>query len=119
MCPGLWFHEEFRDLFGSSDVPVRFRTIVLVARPVESRAGFGVSVLPIAPFSLPPGPKWNRMDRILTFTIFVVLTVMVVFWSTGLNQIGYRFHQIICHWYSGFLMRSRELSGGLNALMLS
>jgi hypothetical protein len=60
--------------------------------PFVTADPFGMSVLLVSPWLLFVRPqRWHRLDSLLAINMAVTILVLLSWWSTGSNQMGYRF----------------------------
>lgn len=90
-------------LFG---VPIRIDRF-----PFFAADPFGMSVLMVSPWLLLVRPKrWQWQDSLLAIDMAVIVLVLLSWWSTGSNQMGYRFSLDFLPLLIWFLLRTDAVS---------
>jgi hypothetical protein len=85
-------------LIGPWNIPTNLR-VFLIGLPIQidgfpffAADPFGMSVLVVSPWLLLVRPqRWNWQDSLLMGNMVVVILFLLCWWSTGSNQMGYRF----------------------------
>ncbi len=85
-------------LLGPWNIPTNLR-VLLFGMPIGidhfpyfTADAFGMSLFVVSPWLFLVRPqRWNQLDSLLVVNMVVIVLVLLCWWSTGSNQMGYRF----------------------------
>jgi hypothetical protein len=104
-------------LIGPWNIPTNLR-VFLIGLPIQiddfpffAADPFGMSFLVVSPWLLLVRPqRWNWQDSLLMGNMAAIILVLLCWWSTGSNQMGYRFSLDFLPLLLWLLLRTNAIS---------